>query len=71
MFIYYSSSSYIVFVCWVVHVEITLCGEVFTFPYQEFCRLSCDALQTTTVLCPEGEVIVQTQALDLNKIIMN
>lgn len=33
--------------------------------------MSSDALQTTTVLCPEGKVIVQTHPLDLNKIIMS
>lgn len=55
--------------CWAVHMKAvchsTVCVEVFTFPWQESCRISSGALQTTPVLCPEGKVIGQTHPLDL------
>lgn len=55
--------------CWVVHMKAvchsTVCVEVFLFPQPESCRISSVALQTTTVLYPEGKVTGQTHPLDL------
>lgn len=47
----------------------TVSVEVFAFPWQESCKISSGASQTSTVVCPEGKVIGQTHPLDLTGVI--